>query len=122
MILQNSGWEKSKSSQVSLTFKILAATEEYDQEVDYFEVDGVEDCKCPKLEEPCAKCLELIPIEDYFTSVGYNKILEELLPQQICKDCTVTIHGFMEWNVFYSHLTGDYDDDSRFVITDYKIE
>ena len=123
MILpKNTGWQKSTTPEVSLRFKILAATEEYDQEIDDFSIDQLQYCSCHSSENACSTCSELLAVEEYFRCVGYNQLLKNIPIDNITSDATLIINGYMSWSVLYSPLDGDYDDDSKFIISNYRIE
>jgi len=109
-IFENKGWQKSTSPEVCLRLKILAATEEYDQEIGDFSIDQLENCS------------ELLPVEEYFRCVGFNQLLKNISIDNISSDATLVINGTMEWNLLYSYFDGDYDDDSKFIISNYRIE
>lgn len=121
IILKDSGWSKRESPEVSLRFKILAATEKYDQEIDDFNVEQLENCCCKYKEDLCAKCQDIFAIEEYFNCVGYEKLFKQIPLEQITTDTTLIVNGHMEWQVHYNDGSG-YDDHSQFIITNYYIE
>ena len=121
-IFENKGWQKSTSPEVCLRIKILAATEEYDQEIGDFSIEQLENCSCHSCDNICSNCSELLPVEEYFRCVGFNQLLKNISIDNISSDATLVINGTMEWNVMCSSFDGDYHDESKFIISNYRIE
>jgi len=121
MLFKNKGWEKSTSPQISIRLKILPATEKFDQEIDDFSIDQLENCPCHSYDNICSNCSELLPVKEYFSCVGFNQLLNNIPIDSTSSDITLIINGAMEWNVLYNSFDGDYDDDSNFIIHNYHL-
>lgn len=114
--LKNKGWEKSTSPQISIQFKILPATDEFDQEIEFDKILELEECLCNKEVDLCQKCLSILPIEEHFNCVGFDKLLKDINVKECQKECFLVIEGAMNWQTYSSFIDGDYDDNSIFVI------
>lgn len=113
---KNKGWEKSTSPQISIQFKILPATDEFDQKIEFDKILELEECFCNKEVDLCQKCLSILPIEEHFNCVGFDKLLKDINVKECQKECFLVIEGAMNWQTYYSFIDGDYDDNSIFVI------
>ena len=119
MLFKNKGWEKSTSPQISIRFKILPATEEFDQEIEFDQILDLAECYCHSEKDPCERCLSIFAIEEYFKCVGFDKLLKSIPAKESRQEGMLVVEGCMNWRGHYNTMDGDYYDDSQFVIDHY---
>ena len=94
-----------------------------------FDIDDLEfylippSCQCD--EEGgiiCDNCHEFDPINEHILAVGYQSFIGKDILSKIKEDSILTLTGNMCWEVRYYDHTGEYDDFSKFQISNFIIE
>ncbi len=112
-----SKYPQSTSPQLSIEFKITPATQEFDQEIEFNKILELEECACHKGDDLCEKCLSILPVEEHFQYVDFDKLLKDIPIKECQHEQFLIIEGHMNWATYHDIMNNDYDDDSRFVIS-----